>query len=280
MGTWSGAIFGNDLACDVRDAFESELSKGLNATAATRTVIKQFSDDLSDDPDRWIVWIALAAVQQKHGKPTSIVRKNALNGIAWAEDPEAGSSVWPFSSSTMNRLRKALGGTLAKKKSTPKRKAPLPSPGDVVAITLRNKRKVVVVILGVRESRGPEWIRVLWLRGLAVSRANAKSIGAALRKWKPYRKDWGRGIKYLGRIFGGYDVQWPLPAQSTELLVAGVSIPSRLMVMLSRPRCNVELVERPSDLRYHIQNDLWEWTTWPTDWIVDPAWNQDQEDSR
>ncbi len=280
MGAWTDDLFGNDLACDVRDAFESRLSRGMNSAAAARAVLVEFREEMEDAPECWIIWIALAAAQLRRGAPLPVVRKKALQGIAWACNPDAGSSVWPFGAPAMNSLREALGGKPPAAAAAPARaasKAQPPSPGDVVLITLPNAgRRVVAVILGPSRARGPGWIRVLWLHGLTPTRASPRAVAAALHKWKPYRQDWHRGPEFLGRTFGEYDVESPLPPRSTRRIATGVPIPPRLAARLDEPQY---VVERPSDLRYILENDQEEWKRGSPDgafqWIPDPAWEQD-----
>jgi hypothetical protein len=66
LGTWSAKIFDDDLAMDVREAFDNALSDGLNASRATRKVIEQYELELEDHDDGAVIYLALASLQLEH----------------------------------------------------------------------------------------------------------------------------------------------------------------------------------------------------------------------
>jgi hypothetical protein len=61
MGAWGTAIFSDDLACDVRDAYRDLLVEGHSGQQATKRLIDQFAQEIKDDASRVtsIAWITL-----------------------------------------------------------------------------------------------------------------------------------------------------------------------------------------------------------------------------
>ena len=70
MGTWNSTIFGDDVACDVRDQFLALMAAGSSADDATRTLVTSWSAPLSDADDGPIFWLALAAALDWTGPDT------------------------------------------------------------------------------------------------------------------------------------------------------------------------------------------------------------------
>src|SRR5262245_32153824 len=86
MGVLGTAIFSDDLAADVRDAFTDYVAQGLNAAAATEKLIAESASSLEDDEEAPVFWLALAATQWKLGRLIDNVRDRALQVIDSGED--------------------------------------------------------------------------------------------------------------------------------------------------------------------------------------------------
>ena len=78
MGAWSTAIFSDDTAADVRDAFTDFVAEGLNAPDATARLVQESTESLEDEDDAVVFWLALAATQWKLGRLTDDVRDRAV----------------------------------------------------------------------------------------------------------------------------------------------------------------------------------------------------------
>ena len=93
MGTWGVGLFENDVATDIRFAFEDALSEGLDVFTATQRVFAEFADELADFDDRPVVYLALAALQLGREALQPEIRDEALRIImtdeAWAGWQEA-----------------------------------------------------------------------------------------------------------------------------------------------------------------------------------------------
>ena len=81
LGTWSAALFGNDIAIDVRFNYMEYLRSGMSNAKATRQIIADYEDELADEYEASIVWCALAATQWKVGRLQKNVRNKALRAI-------------------------------------------------------------------------------------------------------------------------------------------------------------------------------------------------------
>ena len=81
MGIWSAALFGNDIAIDVRTNYMEYLRSGMSNAKATRQIITDYEDELADEYEASIVWCALAATQWKVGRLQKNVRNKALRAI-------------------------------------------------------------------------------------------------------------------------------------------------------------------------------------------------------
>lgn len=78
MGTWGPALFSNDTACDVRDAYRELVGDGLSGPAATDRIMKEWEEALDDPDEGPVFWFALASTQWRCGRLESRVRDRAL----------------------------------------------------------------------------------------------------------------------------------------------------------------------------------------------------------
>jgi len=81
MGTWSTALFGDDIACDVRENYIYYLRSGMSNAAATRQILADYDDELSDEMESVVVWCALAVTQWDLGRPQRQTQKKAVQLI-------------------------------------------------------------------------------------------------------------------------------------------------------------------------------------------------------
>jgi Domain of unknown function (DUF4259) len=88
MGTWGAGIFDDDTAMDVRDSFEGALEQGLSASDAAARIREEYADDIGDEDDGPVVWLALASLQVKHGALQPEVKGRALEIIERGEGLE------------------------------------------------------------------------------------------------------------------------------------------------------------------------------------------------
>ena len=169
MGTWSTALFGNDIALDVQANYMHYLRSGLSDAKASRQIIADYEGELVDEYEASIVWCALAATQWKVGRLQSYVRNKALRAIKrggdlprWEEENtprEVGSR-----RRVLNNLRKKLESD-----PPPRKKIKLNSPepaltktvkspwtkGEVIAFETSPGKLALLLVEGLRTEDGP-----------------------------------------------------------------------------------------------------------------------------
>lgn len=94
MGAWGPAIFSDDIACDIRDAYRDLVGEGLTGEQATDALLDEFGEAVNDMDDGPVFWFALAATQWKCGRLEERVKQKALSLLdagedlpRWEEDP-------------------------------------------------------------------------------------------------------------------------------------------------------------------------------------------------
>ena len=182
MGTWGTAIFADDTAADVRDAWRAAIIDGLAAAAATSRVLETFADGVLDDPDESkVFWLALAAAQFESGRLEAAVRDRALAIIDGGGDVAR----WEEEDAVLARQREKVLERLALKLRgpQPKRKRLRRPPsygvpvelGDVVFVRNRERGlEVLFAVVRMSVGRGrdpwPEVEPLLWQGGDVPSR--------------------------------------------------------------------------------------------------------------
>ncbi len=68
MGSDDPALFADDTASDVRDAYREALAEGLSDEDSEDAVLREFADSLMDVDERVNVWLALADTQSRLGR--------------------------------------------------------------------------------------------------------------------------------------------------------------------------------------------------------------------
>lgn len=81
MGTWGVAIFSDDLASDIRDAYVDMLSVGYDDLKAEQDIITEFYPSIRNTREEPIFWIALASIEWKYGRISDFVKSRALEQI-------------------------------------------------------------------------------------------------------------------------------------------------------------------------------------------------------
>lgn len=273
MGSWSEDIFGNDMACDIRDAYRERIVASDSAEAAFKHVKKEFADALRDADDKRVIYIALAAAQLEAGIVTDTVRETALKAIAWCENSNRDSEEFPFSLESLAKLREQLGGTPLSAGEAPKTKLPPGEPGEVYVITLPKDGFVakeigspseLVIFVGERVEEGgrqPVTSRVVLLPDLVVAEVTSESVTKALSAWRHYRQQWPNG---LGRSILCYDVRDKLPPRKSRLLLRDVPMPE----VFARRMRGLGVVCKAAELPFVIDHDFWDWKR--CEWAIDP----------
>jgi hypothetical protein len=104
MGTWGEGIFEDDLALDIRAAFDELLEQGIPITQVITPLIRKYREAVGDDDEGPVVWLTLAAVLLDRGSMDEHVRAKAIEVI----DSEAGLRRWAEAGADELATRKAV----------------------------------------------------------------------------------------------------------------------------------------------------------------------------
>jgi hypothetical protein len=119
MGTWGHGIFQDDVAADVRAAWEEALRDGLSSEDATALVVSSLRPppgSAAFEDEEKVFWLALAAAQSDRGRLQPTVRDRALAIIDAGGDldrpelVEAGQAAIGRRRRALDRLAAKLGG--------------------------------------------------------------------------------------------------------------------------------------------------------------------------
>ena len=158
MGTWGTALFSDDLAADLRDAFRELIAEGITTAAAITQLKKEYSSSVSDPDESGVFWLALAATSWRLGRLNDEVRQNALSVI------ESGRDLARWEAASDRRKRKQV---LAKLQSQLKSPQPVSKPlpkttksandwrvGEIIGFRLLSGRWVLLRVIGHNDDRG------------------------------------------------------------------------------------------------------------------------------
>jgi len=155
MGVSSTAIFGDDTACDVRDAYRELVAHGSLGPEATDQLLREWGDIIDDEDDGPVIWLALAATQWACGRLEERVKTKAVKII------DSGSSLGRWSENGDSKMLKQRQAVLAKLRAqleapqpAVKRIGKLPKKecqwtvGEVLAYRLRSGKSVLLHVVG------------------------------------------------------------------------------------------------------------------------------------
>jgi hypothetical protein len=63
MGVIGFELYDNDVAGDVQAAFTNMIQNGLSCSKATENMMEEFAEQIQDEDDGPIIWVALADTQ-------------------------------------------------------------------------------------------------------------------------------------------------------------------------------------------------------------------------
>jgi hypothetical protein len=155
MGAWSTLIFGDDTACDVRDAYRELVPNGSSGPQATDQLLREWREIIDDEDDGPVFWLALAATQWACGRLEERVKDKAITIL------DNGSSLGRWSEGGDPKMLKQRQAVLAKLRDqlqSPQpavkriRKRPITecpwSAGELLAYQLRSGESVLLHVVG------------------------------------------------------------------------------------------------------------------------------------
>lgn len=164
MGTWGTAIFSDDLAADVRDAWRGLIGDGLPPDDATGRMLTDFAASVHDPDERGVFWLALAVAQWQTGRLADTVRDTAVEIIDSGVDLDR----WPTTGERTARtkvLAKARAQLLSpqpapKRLPKPVRSATPYRPGDVIGYRHDSGATFLLWVIANQSDLGGEYSQV------------------------------------------------------------------------------------------------------------------------
>jgi hypothetical protein len=159
MGVWGTGIFEDDTACDVRGHYKDCLGEGRPGPDATRWILNEFQDLLDDPREAGVIWLALAAVQWKHGRLDAETLEQALQVIDSESDLdrwETGSEDHAARKAVLEDLRKQITSPQPAEKSVARRvlaECHLKR-GDLLAYLLESGDRIIFRVIDRRNDQG------------------------------------------------------------------------------------------------------------------------------
>jgi hypothetical protein len=163
MGVWGTGIFQDDTACDIRDSYRDYLGQGMTGSEATTRILQDFGGGVSADPhENAVVWMALAAVQWKHGRLDEETKAKALSVIESGIDLERwnrDSRDFAKRKAALEKLRIQITSPQPESRKVPRRilcESPW-SEGDLFGYRLLDGRLVLFKVIGHVTDKGGKY---------------------------------------------------------------------------------------------------------------------------
>lgn len=158
MGTWSTAIFSDDLASDIKSEFRNKIGFGKTSIEATEELLKDYSEEIKDKDESSAFWLSLASTQWNLGRLLENVKGKALEIIENGQDLEKWKDdVKDFKKrkSVLSKLKDQLLSERPKQKKVGKpliRETKLDK-GDLIAYQLKNDKFIILKIIKIRNDQ-------------------------------------------------------------------------------------------------------------------------------
>lgn len=159
MGSWGTAIFSDDTAADVRDAFRDYIGDGLSSEMATSRLKQEYASSLDDPDDAPSFWLGLASTQWDLGCLLPEVLANALRVIEDGTDLKRWNQDKPALAkrkAALERMRTKLLVSPPACKSVPKRHQDKNrwTTGQLIGYRLANGQLCLFRVIGDHSDRG------------------------------------------------------------------------------------------------------------------------------
>lgn len=208
MGTWGTAIFSDDLASDIKDDFRLKIGLGKSVELAVQELRNEYKEDLEEEEENIVFWLALASTQWKLGRLQEDVKAKAISII------ESGSDLkrWREASEYKKRekaLEKLKEQLLSKQPEAKKIALPYISEtkmevGDLIKYKHENGKNAVFRVLHIKQDHcGDRYPQVEFLKYFDKETPNLQMMKNLDRKSEPSGEndlDWVKssGTYYIG----------------------------------------------------------------------------------
>jgi hypothetical protein len=159
MGTWGTGLYSDDMACDIRDEYKDILGDGISEPEATKLLLQQWENELSDPDVAPVFWLTLADVQWNLGRLQEQVRQEALTIIEngsdltrWLQDKKLEKK----RKVVLERLEQKLNTTQPAEKKVKKRYIASTdwNLGDVYSFRLQSGKFALLHVIGFHQDKG------------------------------------------------------------------------------------------------------------------------------
>jgi hypothetical protein len=153
------ALFSDDTAVEVRDAYREALEHGATDEEAEQLILREFADSLADDDEAFVVWLALAYTQSRLGRLSDAVHAQALSRLDAGGDLHLWEEVGPRSvrqrAAHLAKIRTQLVGPQPSRKRIrqPTRKVTDLVPGNVLGYQAPSGRFYLMRVAEMYDSR-------------------------------------------------------------------------------------------------------------------------------
>jgi hypothetical protein len=185
MGTWGTGLYSDDIACDVRDDYKDILGDGIPEPEATKRLMEQWKNELSDPDTASVFWLTLADVQWNLGRLQVKVKKEAYSVI------ENGSDITRWlpdkklvikRKGVLERLSQKLDTPQSAEKKVKKRFTDSTdwNLGDVYSLRLKSGKLVLLHVIGFHQDkggRGPVCEVLEWIGEIVPDRKALEKMG-------------------------------------------------------------------------------------------------------
>jgi hypothetical protein len=159
MGTWGIGLYSDDTACDVRDDYKDILGDGISEPEATKRIVEQWKNELSDPDVGPVFWLTLADTQWNLGRLQERIKQEAILVI----ENDTDLVRW-FSDQKLVNKRKLILERLKQKLETAQppekkvRKRYVDSTdwdlGDIYSFRLKSGKLVLLHVIGFHQDKG------------------------------------------------------------------------------------------------------------------------------
>jgi len=200
MGAWGTGLFQDDTACDIRDSYRDYLGQGMSGPDAKARILKEFGSILADVHESGVLWMALAAVQWKHGRLDEETKAEALRVVESGTDLERWNPKtkdFVKRKAALEKLRVQITSPQPESKKVPRRilcESPW-SEGDLFGYRLLGGRLILFKVIGHHTDKGGKY-PVCHLLDWIGEDVPGKDVLGSLEV-KPSRSDYKHSIKQM-----------------------------------------------------------------------------------
>lgn len=191
MGAWGTAIFSDDLASDIKEEFRLKIGLGKSVELAVQELKDEHKEELEDDEENIVFWLALASTQWKLGRLQEEVKSKAINIIEdgtdlkrWSEE----EADYKKRGKVLEKLKQQLLSKQpeAKKIAVPFIAGTRMEVGDLIKYKHQNGKFAIFRVLRIKQDhRGDRYPQVEFLNYFVEETPDLEISESLIRKSEP-----------------------------------------------------------------------------------------------